>query len=118
LLSGYPALLTLDRRHELRAVIGAPAEEIVYRYGSCDRAATYPSAGRTFRDRFTGGTPALSAADWRAFAALTAANELDLALVSPGFLAAEEEYLRRLVTWLRPLLGAPALAGWAAVGLA
>ncbi|MFB7786502.1 DUF6817 domain-containing protein [Streptomyces vinaceus] len=37
------ALLPVGRRAELAAVIGAEAEEIVYFYASCDRAASYPT---------------------------------------------------------------------------
>ncbi|MGW3150033.1 DUF6817 domain-containing protein, partial [Streptomyces sp. NPDC001177] len=41
---GFPSeLLPLDRRPELRAVIGTEAEAIVYFYASCDRKATYPT---------------------------------------------------------------------------
>jgi two-component system OmpR family sensor kinase len=76
-----PSLLPLSGRPRLRAVIGAGAEDIVYRYASCDRAAVYPGLGRrplAFADRFTGATGELTDAEARAFALVTAANELDL----------------------------------------
>ncbi|MCX4721803.1 hypothetical protein OG818_39560 [Streptomyces virginiae] len=55
---GFPtALLPLARRAELAAVIGDEAEEIVYAYAACDRAASYPTLAceeAAYRDRFTG----------------------------------------------------------------
>ena len=80
---GFPsALLSLDRRSELAAVIGPEAEELVYLYASCDRAATYPrlrSAEQPiFRDRFTATDHTPAPEDLRAFLEITAANELDV----------------------------------------
>jgi pimeloyl-ACP methyl ester carboxylesterase len=74
-------LLEVTERSRLREAIGADAERIVYRYASCDRAATYPGLGRrplVLRDRFTGRTHALDDSEARQFALLSAANELDL----------------------------------------
>ncbi|MFJ3309067.1 DUF6817 domain-containing protein [Streptomyces sp. NPDC086549] len=109
---GFPsALLPLDRRPELRTVIGTEAEAIVYHYASCDRKATYPTLtdhNSPFRDRFTSRTlhpaPRLS----RDFAELTAANELDLAGRDPAFRERYGPDLLALFTRFRPLLGEPA----------
>jgi hypothetical protein len=99
------ALLPLERRAELATRIGVDAERIVYFYASCDRAATYPSPGaRTFRDRFTGRTYAPTEAERRDFAELTAANELDIALVNPAFRAARGAAVLAFLTGFRPLL--------------
>ncbi|MFJ9544257.1 DUF6817 domain-containing protein [Streptomyces sp. NPDC101225] len=107
---GFPtALLPLDRRHELAAVIGAEAEAVVYLYASCDREATYPAlhqADAAFHDRFTGGSfvPALRMR--RDFTELTAANELDLAAVDPAFRDRLGPALLTLFTRLQDLLSA------------
>ncbi|MHC3474500.1 DUF6817 domain-containing protein [Streptomyces sp. 7R007] len=105
---GFPAaLLSLDRRTELAAVIGPEAEELVYFYASCDRRATYPdfaTPGSRFRDRFTGRTLTPPAHLRRDFAELTAANELDLAHRNRDFRAQWGPELLALFTRFRPLL--------------
>jgi len=77
-----PALLPLTERATLVALIGEPAEALVYLYASCDRALVYPRIDGTtaiaFRDRFTGDEHQPSAFAWRAFLEITAANELDV----------------------------------------
>jgi hypothetical protein len=105
---GFPtALLALDRRTELAAVIGGEAEAIVYLYASCDRKATYPKladAGATFRDRFTGRAYVPECQLRQDLAALTAANELDLARIDPSFREKWGAELLALFTRFRPLL--------------
>jgi hypothetical protein len=105
---GFPsALLPLDRRAELTAVIGAEAEGIVYFYASCDRKATYPALADPegpFHDRFTGRSHTPSARRRQDFAELTAANELDLARQDPAFRDRWGPDLLALFTRLRPLL--------------
>ena len=124
------ALLPVGRRAELAAVIGAEAEEIVYFYASCDRAASYPtlaaddrrrgrrgpaadneavsSVAPAFRDRFTGHVHSPDRQSRRDFAELSAANELDLARIDPAFRAAHGPGLLALFTRLRGLLTEPA----------
>ncbi|WP_405699807.1 DUF6817 domain-containing protein [Streptomyces sp. NBC_00069] len=126
------ALLPVGRRAELAAVIGAGAEEIVYFYASCDRAASYPtlaaddpagadaagagaaaneavsSVAPAFRDRFTGHVHSPDRQSRRDFAELSAANELDLARIDPAFRAAHGPGLLSLFTRLRGLLTEPA----------
>ncbi|MFI6146764.1 DUF6817 domain-containing protein [Streptomyces sp. NPDC051109] len=129
------ALLPVGRRAELAAVIGSEAEEIVYFYASCDRAASYPtlasdvpcaagagagagagaadneavsSVAPAFRDRFTGHVHFPDRQSRRDFAELSAANELDLARIDPAFRAAHGPGLAALFTRLRGLLTEPA----------
>jgi hypothetical protein len=74
-------LLPLSSRPVARAVLGEPAEALVYLYCSCDRAATYEALTAppvVFTDRFTRRSAAISADQMHAFAAITVANELDL----------------------------------------
>nr|WSW42028.1 hypothetical protein OG296_02125 [Streptomyces sp. NBC_01001] len=108
------ALLPVDRRAALAAVIGAEAEEIVYFYASCDRGASYPTLGAdedgaaAFRDRFTGQVYSPDRRSRRDFAELSAANELDLARIDPSFRAAHGPGLLALFTRMRGLLTEPA----------
>lgn len=105
---GFPAaLLPTGRRGDLAEVIGAEAEAIVYAYGSCDRAATYPGLadpGGPLHDRFTGTARALEPRLRRDLAELIAANELDLARQDPAFRERWGAELLELFTRLRPLL--------------
>ncbi|MFI2436831.1 DUF6817 domain-containing protein [Streptomyces sp. NPDC018693] len=107
------SLLPLDRRTDLAALIGAEAEEIVYRYAACERSATYPTLaepGAPLHDRFTGRPHAADPRLLRDFAELTAANELDLADQDPAFRERWGPHLFELFTRLRPLLSD---AAWA-----
>ncbi|WP_236246737.1 DUF6817 domain-containing protein [Streptomyces sp. CC210A] len=105
---GFPdGLLPPARRHEVRAAAGDEAEELVYFYASCDRVASSPELhrpGTPFLDRFTGESSVPSAGMRREFAELTAANELDIAAVSPEFRARWGPDLLSLPTRLGPLL--------------
>jgi hypothetical protein len=74
-------LLPRTSRPIARAVLGERAEELVYLYCSCDRAATYPALTTppvVFTDRFARRSGVVGADDMHAFAAITIANELDL----------------------------------------
>ncbi|MBK3578192.1 hypothetical protein JHN63_31190 [Streptomyces sp. MBT65] len=106
---GFPtALLPLDRRAELRAVIGPEAEAIVYFYASCDRKASYPNLADHFHDRFTGTGRVPEPGLCEDFAELTVANELDLAARDPAFRAEWGPGLLALFARFRPLLSEPA----------
>ena len=80
---GFPhPLLGLDERDLLRAAVGPAAEAAVRQYGGCDRGVTYPQLGAAvvpFRDRFSGVTTPVNRAELTTFAAITVANELDVA---------------------------------------
>lgn len=81
-----PALLPTGDRERLRRVIGPDAEALVYLYGACDRARTYPELGGEplpVIDRFTGTSRAIHGAELRDVAVLTIANELDVARHAP-----------------------------------
>ncbi|HVB41378.1 MAG TPA: hypothetical protein VNF47_01565 [Streptosporangiaceae bacterium] len=105
---GFPVrLLSLRDRPELEAVIGAEAEALVYFYASCDRKASYPELAKgrgLFTNRFTGARTTPDARERRDFAELTAANELDIAMVSPAFREREAAALLAMFTRWRPLL--------------
>jgi hypothetical protein len=61
-------------------VIGTEAEQLVYRYGACDRETTWRDLAehRTVTDRFTGTSEELGTEDLRDFVDLTIVNELDV----------------------------------------
>lgn len=91
-------LVDLKDRTLVVEIIGDRAEEIVYLYGSCNRALTYPelahSAAPTFHDRFTGSEFAANGQDLCDFAELTLANEIDVAEPDLGaYLAEHGEYV-------------------------
>ncbi|MEU4602791.1 DUF6817 domain-containing protein [Kribbella sp. NPDC023972] len=79
---GFPTHLFdwQQERPVLEAVIGPEAEQIVYRYGSCERETTWRDLAEhhTVTDRFTGTSEELSVADLRDFIDLTIVNELDV----------------------------------------
>lgn len=82
----HTALLPLAQRETLRELIGPRAEELVYRYCSCDRefpATLDEPERRLLRDRFTGEVLALDPQTMRDFLELTYANELDVARHTP-----------------------------------
>ncbi|MEU2656049.1 DUF6817 domain-containing protein [Streptomyces sp. NPDC007325] len=111
---GFPVtLLDLEHRTELTEAIGAEAEALVYFYASCDRASSYlgltDDRGESV-DRFTGTRMCPSLEARQDFAELTAANELDIAAISPELRNRHGADLLDLFTRWRPLLSDPAWA--------
>ncbi|HKA50268.1 MAG TPA: hypothetical protein VKK19_11830 [Candidatus Dormibacteraeota bacterium] len=105
------ALGSAARRDDLAAIIGEEAERLVYFYASCDRRFSYPYLAERagpFKDRFTGTVLRPPMSLRRDFAELTAANELDIAAVSPDFRAQAGPGLLRLFTSWKNLLSSPA----------
>jgi catechol 2,3-dioxygenase-like lactoylglutathione lyase family enzyme len=114
---GYPhALLGLDDRPVLRALAGDRAESLVYLYGSCDRSTVHPALKEPgpvpFRDRFTGRTRTPPERDIRAFAELTAANELDVIRHNPALAARQGAAMRQFFAGLRGRLTEAAWQAW------
>jgi len=111
---GFPiALLDLEHRADLVEAIGADAEALAYFYASCDRKASYRRLADDdgpFLDRFTGTEIRPDRQQRRDFAELTAANELDLAAISPQIRTRDGSSLLDLFTRWRPLLSDPAWA--------
>lgn len=95
------------RPHVLATAIGPAAEQIVYVYGACARAETYPTlTGKEplLTDRFTGDRVPLSDDMVRDFAELTVANELDVMAHSAELRALHAADLAALFqTWERLL---------------
>ena len=104
-------LLALDERHLLAEIAGPDAEQLVYRYGACDRDRTWTALADSGRiwDRFTGDCHELDPERLRAFADLSIVNELDVAEHSATFLDRHGDFFRRLTTSWETLLS-PAVA--------
>jgi hypothetical protein len=87
-----PYILERDNRSELVDAIGPEAEELVYFYASCDRDAFYQQLTSSlttlgdlrFPNRFTAVASPPSADYVTQFVDLTFANEVELAVASPG----------------------------------
>lgn len=111
------ALVELSERDTVAETIGADAERLVYLYGSCERATTYPALSAqpvAFRDRFTGTTVFPDDVALRAFAEITVANELDVTEHNPALAGRIGPWLLRLVADWSPLLTPATRAGCAA----
>ncbi|GAA4606963.1 hypothetical protein BJY16_006088 [Actinoplanes octamycinicus] len=96
---GFPRpLLDPSARDRLRAVIGAPAEDLVYLYGACDRDKTWPVLAETatVHDRFTGQAVRLDGARLMPFVDLCVVNELDVIEHNPALLAEHGAYFHDL----------------------
>ena len=98
----HVVLLDVVERAVLRDLIGSEGEELVYRYGGCDRGRTWralPATGVIW-NRFTGNSAAPTPAELRAFADLSIVNELDVMEQAPSIMDEHGEYFRELfATW-------------------
>jgi hypothetical protein len=115
---GFPhGLMEVSGRPTLAALIGSEAEEIVYAYGSCDRAFTYPRLREPeprLRDRFTGDVSTPPARLVRDLVELTFANELDVLAHNDELRDRHGEALRAFFTAWRPYASEPAYAAFTA----
>lgn len=116
---GFPkSRLAVERRAELTALIGARAEAVVYLYDSCERRSTYPrfkpGEQPVFRDRFTGAERVAKPEQARAFAEITAANELDIVAHDPEGAQRYGAGLARLLDRMSGLLSPGAVAAYTA----
>ncbi|MGO1055513.1 DUF6817 domain-containing protein [Crossiella sp. CA198] len=99
------ALLDWQDRAPLRALIGDTAEELVYRYGSCDRDRSWPRLAATGQvtDRFTGEVHTLAGDRLTEFVDLSIVNELDVIEQDPALLTKHGDYFRELFTAWAPV---------------
>jgi hypothetical protein len=106
-------LLDVADRTVLTDAIGEEAEQLVYFYASCDRKTSYQGLSEPnaeFIDRFTGERTRPTLDQLKDFAELTAANELDIATVSPQMRDRFAPFLLDLFTGWRELLSDQAWA--------
>ena len=101
-------LVSTEKRDMIAEIIGAQAEEIVYRYCACDREYFFPQFGvrenPEFRNRFTGESHYLTSEAMRTFCELTAANEVEIASDNPAFMQKHGASLQSLFTGMSPYL--------------
>ncbi len=106
------AMVSPTQRMKIASLIGSDAEQIVYRYCSCDRSLVWPQIGTPesvqFRDRFTNILDVIDGRELTAFCELTCANELEIANNDPGFIERAGSYLGCLFKGWHLLLSEPA----------
>jgi hypothetical protein len=115
---GFPLVLQdVADRAVLRDLIGTEAEDIVYRYGGCDRDRTWRAlpATRAIWSRFTGDRELPTADELRAFADLSIVNELDVYERSPEIAAKAGDYFRAVFPTWEPLASPAVMADARAV---
>jgi hypothetical protein len=102
------ALLFWRERDELRGLVGDEAEELVYRYGSCDRERSWRRLAGTGRvtDRFTGDVATLDGDELAVFVDLSLVNELDVIAQRPAILERNRAYFTELCTAWEPVASA------------
>lgn len=116
--AGYSnQLVALAQREQIKALIGAEAEELVYAYCACDRNFFWPQIGvkrpPVFRDRYTGETNNVDD-DWlKNFCELTVANELEIARRDSEFKKNSGPVFRELFARMKPYLSNPAYQSFA-----
>ena len=111
---GFPTHLFdwQQERPVLEAVIGPEAEQLVYRYGACERETTWRDLAEhhTVTDRFTGTSEELSGAELREFVDLTIVNELDVLDHAPQLAGKLRPYLQELIPRWQSLASPAVLA--------
>ncbi|GLZ29408.1 hypothetical protein Lesp02_15980 [Lentzea sp. NBRC 105346] len=107
---GFPlALADHTNRDEIRDLVGAEAEDLVYRYGACDRNATWPHLPG-YTDRFTQNTEQLDAASTRDLVDLSIVNELDVYEQSAEIAEKYGDYFREQFAKWAPLASPAVIA--------
>ncbi|WP_410626749.1 alpha/beta fold hydrolase [Amycolatopsis sp. cmx-8-4] len=118
---GFPAGILGLTSAAILAAAGAEAEQFVALYGRCDRARSYPTlhtGSPKIFDRHTFEALHVPPEQVRAFAELTAANELDVVRHSRSIATEHGLALSRLFTRWEPLLSAGAREAWSAMAKA
>jgi hypothetical protein len=110
---GFDLALTDHRdRGPLRDLIGNQAEDLVHRYGSCDRSRTWIALPQTrqVRNRWSDRSDPLPADVATAFADLSIINELDVLDHDASIAARYSTYFRDLFTSWEGLASPAAVA--------
>lgn len=100
------------QREEVAAIIGNEAENIVYHYCACDREAFFIQFGQVdkplFYDRITNEKSNVSGELLQQLCELTAANETEIAINNPDFVAQHRDGLKDLFERMQTFLSASA----------
>lgn len=103
-----------DQRNTIAVIIGKEAEEIVYQYCACDREYYFTRIGvednPLFKNRFTGEHYHLPFAMVKNFCELTAANETEIAIDNPAFIAEHGKGISKLLAQMTPYLSVNAIS--------
>ncbi|MEV4656493.1 DUF6817 domain-containing protein [Micromonospora sp. NPDC049301] len=104
------ALLDWTDRGQLRDLIGADAEALVYLYGACDRKRSWRQLATTgaVYDRFTGQTRIVRSDQLTPLIDLSIVNELDVIAQMPSLLDKHQAYFRDLFAAWAPAASAAA----------
>jgi len=103
-------IFEVAQREEVAAIIGSTAENIVYHYCACDRDAFFAQFGQldnpVFYDRITTKKSVISCELLQQLCELTAANETEIAINNPDFIAQHGaglvDLFSRMQTFLSP----------------
>ena len=109
------AMVSLQMRGNIAAIIGEDAEKLVYLYCSCERDFTFAHINAKaieFRDRFTNKEFTLTPQQARDFCELTVANEMELVTESADFKERHVKGLLALFESMSPWLSDLALASY------
>jgi hypothetical protein len=105
-------IFELSQRADVAVVIGSDAENIVYHYCACDRDTFFAQFGRVdtlvFYDRITTKKSAISFELLQQLCELTAANETEMAINNPDFVAQHGAGLVDLFSRMQRFLSASA----------
>lgn len=105
-------LFELAQREEVAVVIGSHAENIVYHYCACDRDPFFAQFGQVeqpiFYDRITTQKLAISDKLLQQLCELAAANEVEIAINNPDFVAQHGSSLLDLFSRMQKFLSASA----------
>jgi hypothetical protein len=106
------SLLELTERPRMQALVGESAEQLIYRYGACDRRLTWQTLAdtATVHDRFTGSSTTLDPEDLCGFADLSIVNELDVVEHSTEIAAKYGDQFRNLFAAWAPIASAAVIA--------
>ncbi len=106
-------MVSIKRRNEVADIIGKSAEEIVYQYCACDRKHFFANVGDDepkFINRFSKESYYLTLEMLKDFCELTAANEIEIAIDNPAFLAEHGSGLLSIFSKMSPYLSLKAQA--------
>ncbi len=108
------SIVSTEHRSNISDIIGSAAEELVYQYCACDRQKFFAKIGNEldpeFNNRFTNESYHLSPQMLKDICELTAANEIEVSIENPAFIAEHGAELANLFTRMTQYLSLDAQA--------
>lgn len=106
-------LFDLSKRKDVADIVGVEAETIIYHYCACDRTPFFAQFGQTdepiFYDRYSSTSYNVKPHLLAELCELTAANEVDIAMLNAEFIQSYGEGLADLFLRMQPFLSAAAM---------